>query len=273
MNFLKLTFGYLKKNFLFLSLYAILPTIFVGVLLHPFGLFEFISKYPNIIVKDYGSVINIIFNLNIWRILIALLGVLILCICMSMSFGQIESHMRSGKVNLKKSASFLNNNFMVIVVNVIIMAICIMLIEFLYANLVTLCHLCFSSLNSTPNIATIIIAILLACIAVVLQVQIVAIFLLNIPNMTTNGYPLKQALSNSVKILNKHNFAFMFAIILPFVVIIPLVCVLAGPYVCIANVVGVFILSVYIPSLVMTGYFSLSNTTRYDNRRYFNYNI
>ena len=271
MEFIKLTFSYIKKNFLILLLYAIIPTIFVGIILHPFALFEFLVKYPSLVVTNLGSLLGIMFNANIWHIILTLLGVLIICMLASICLGQIENHMRSGKINLKSSVSFLNNNFIVVTINVVILFLLMLLFEFIYCSFICLIHIIFSGLNSTPNTATIILAIIFASAIFVLFIQLASMMLLNIPNMTINGYPAKQAFSNSIKLLEKRNFKFMLSLLLPFVVIIPLVCLLKGKLIMLANSISVFILFMYIPPLIMTSYFELSNTQRYDNRKYYNY--
>ena len=271
MDFVKLTFSYIKKNFLFLMLYAIIPTIFIGVILKPFALFEFLVKYPSLVVTNLGSLLKVMFNVNIWHILLVLLGLLILCMAVSICLGQIENHMRSGKVNLKSSVSFLNNNLVVVAINIIILFVILMVLEFVYCSFMCLLHIIFNGLNSTPNVFTIILAIIFASVIFVLFLQISGMFLLNIPNMTINGYPAKQALSNSIKLLDKKNFKFILSLVLPFVVIIPLVCLLCKNLSILSNCIGVFILMMYIPPLVMTSYFELSNTQRYDNRKYYNY--
>ena len=230
MKYFKLTFDYLKKkNILYVLLFAVVPTIFIGALLRPFALFEFICNYPSMVVTGFGSIFNSLFSFTFLDVFLFILGIFIVSIFVSMMIGQLENHMRSGKINLKSSITFLNNNFLVVFVNLLILII-------------------------------------------LLFVQIAAIFLLNIPNMLINGYPAKQAFSNSLKLLNTNNFSFLLALILPFVIIIPLVCVFCSIAPVVANIIGVLILFIYIPVLVMTSYFSLSNTTRYDNRKYYNYN-
>ena len=272
MKFLKLSFDYIKKNFLLLLIFAIIPTIFFGFLLRPFNLFEFICDYSKINVKSFASLFNSLFSFNFWHILLVLLGLVILSICMAMCFGQIENHMRSGKKNLKNSPAFLNNNFLVVLVNLLIIFMLWFVLQFLYIAVVCLVHIIFSGLNNLPNLFCIIFAILLSAVVFVLFIQICAIFCLNIPNMIINGYPAKQAFSNSIKLLNKNNFSFLLSLLLPFVIIIPLTCLLSAKLMFIANMVGVLILCVYVPALTMTGYFELTNTNRYDNRKYYNYN-
>ena len=78
MKFLKLSFDYIKKNFLLLLIFAIIPTIFFGFLLRPFNLFEFICDYSKINVKSFASLFNSLFNFNFWHILLVLLGLIIL---------------------------------------------------------------------------------------------------------------------------------------------------------------------------------------------------
>ena len=272
MKFIKLSFSYLKKNFLYMALFAIVPTVFVGCLLRPFALFEFLNMYPSMRVENFGTIFNSIFKFSFLNIFLTLLGLIVISIFVSVAFGQLENHMRSGKINIKNSLKMVNNNFLVVFANILALFLIWFLLKFIFSGLMILIHLIFCGLNTTPYAICEIFAIFFSALAFVVFVQISAIFLLNIPNMLLNGYPAKQAFSSSIKLLNFNNFQFLLAMVLPFVVIIPLSSVLANNISILASIIGTFILSVYIPALVMTAYFELSNTSRYDNRKYYNYN-
>lgn len=272
MKFIKLTFSYLKKNFLYMFLLSIIPTIYFGFLLRPFSLFEFVNAYPTMIVNNFGTIFDFLFDVSVLNIFLTILGIIVLSTFVSIAVGQIQNHMRSGKVNLKNCPSYLNDNFIVSLVNILIMFAIWLLLRFIFSGIICSIHIIFLGMNSQPNIALEIVAIILASITFILFIQISAIFTLNIPNMLINGYPAKQAFSNSIKLLNANNFKFLISLILPFLVIIPLCSLLFNVSTLITNFIGVWILCMYVPVLTITTYFELTNTTRYDNRQYFNYN-
>ena len=273
MKFIKLSFSYLKKNFLYLLAFAVVPTVFIGILLKPFSLFHFVNIYPTLQITGFGSIFNALFQFSFVNILLTLLGLIILSVFVSIGIGNIENHMRSGKLNLKSTLKFINNNFLVVFVNILIIFASWFVLMFVYSGVLCLTHIIFSGINSFPSIFLIVFAIILASAVFVLFIEIIALFALNIPNMLINGYPAKQAFSNSIKLLNRKNFEFLFAMLVPFVVIIPLASIFASNLIIIPNIVGLLLILTYYPSLIMTGYFELSNTPRYDNRSYYNYNV
>ena len=142
MKYFKLTFDYLKKkNILYVLLFAVVPTIFIGALLRPFALFEFICNYPSMVVTGFGSIFNSLFSFTFLDVFLFILGIFIVSIFVSMMIGQLENHMRSGKINLKSSITFLNNNFLVVFVNLLILIILLFVLLFLYSAI-----MCFRSI-------------------------------------------------------------------------------------------------------------------------------
>lgn len=272
MKYIKLSFKYLFKNFLYVFLLALIPAVFLGSLTSPFKTFEFMTNYAGITVNSFGDIFTALFDLKVLPILLGLIGLVVLGIFFSLAIGQMENHMRSGKINYKSMFQYVNNNILVVLVNIFILLVIWFLLQFLLSAILFLLHLVISGLNNTPNVATIIIAVILCSAKFVLFIQIVSIMLINIPNMLISGYPIKQAISNSIKLLNKNNFQYLFSMILPFIIIIPLACVLKGNWCYLTNILGVLILFLHYSTLCMTSYFELSGTPRYDNRKYYNYN-
>ena len=271
MKYLKNSLSYLFKNFLYIFLLALVPTAFIGGLLSPFKTFEFASNYSNIAVNNFGDIFYGLIDFNWLSILFAFLGIIILAIFVSLTLGQMENHMRSGKLNKKNVFQYVNNNILVVAFNLLVLFAMWFVLQFLLSALLMLLHLAISGIGNTPNIANIIIAIVLCAVKFALFLQVSAIMFLTIPNMLISGYPTKQAISNSIKLLNKNNFQFLLSMLLPFVIIIPLACLLKGGLVYITNVFGVLIMFIYYTPLLMTSYFELSGISRYDNRKYYNY--
>lgn len=272
MKYIKLSFKYLFKNFLYIFLLAVIPAVFLGTLTSPFKIFEFMTNYKDITVNDFGSIFSGLFDVKFLPIFFGLIGLVILAIFVSLAIGQMENHMRSGKINYKSMFQYVNNNILVVLVNIFITLIIWFMLQFLLSAILFLLHLIISGLGNTPNVANIILAVLLCALKFVLFIQVVSIMLINIPNMLISGYPIKQAISNSIKLLNKNNFQFLLAMFLPFVIIIPLACLLKGGWCYLTDILGVLIIFLHYTTLCMTSYFELSGTPRYDNRKYYHYN-
>lgn len=271
MKYVKLSLGYVFKNFLYIFLLAIVPTAYFGGLLSPFKTFEFMTNYPKITVNNFGDIFYALIDFKILPIILLVLGIAVLSIFVSLAIGQMENHMRSGKLNYKNMYQYLNNNILVVITNLAIIFLVWFVLQFLLSGLIMLLHLVCSGIGSQPTAVNIVIAIVLCVIKFILFVGIASIMFLTIPNMLISGYPTKQAISNSIKLMNKNMFSFIFAMIVPFVFIIPLACLLKGSLVYITNIFGVLILFIYYTALSMTAYFDLSNINRYDNRKYYNY--
>lgn len=271
MKYLKNSLSYIFKNFLYIFLLALAPTAFIGGLLSPFKLFEFMTNYSGIVVNNFGDIFYSLVDFKILPIFLTILAIVVLAIFVSLTIGQMENHMRSGKLNYKGMSQYLNNNITVVVMNLSLILLIWFVLQFLLSAILMLLHLIISGIGNAPNVANIIVAIIFCAFKFALFLQLTAIVLLTIPNMLISGYPTKQAISNAIKILNKNNFKFLFAMLMPFVIIIPLACLLKGNLVYITNVFGTLILFMYYTALGMTSYFELSSIPRYDNRKYYNY--
>ncbi len=270
MKFIKLSFSYMFKNFLWIFLLSLIPAVFFGILMSPFKLFEFMNLYSSLPVVDFSTMFVALLNIGWLEFVLILLGMVLLSLFGSCVFGQMEKHMRSGKVKFNSLGNYVNNNILVVGANLFILLLLYIILIFLLSTILFLLHLIFSGLQSTPNLANTIIAFIFCSAIFVLFLEFVAIFLLNIPNMSINGYNARTSFSNSLKLLHKDNFMYMLAMLVPFVLIIPLVSLLTGTgFVWVANFVGTLFVIMYYSSLTMTAYFELSNTPRYDNRKYY----
>ena len=272
MRFIKLGSKYFVKNSWWLLLLWLVPSVFVGMLTGPFQIVEFINKYPTTVISGFGDIFKILMSISWQKVVFALIGVILISVFLSMSVGQMESHMRSGKLNFKEIFSYINNDILVVVINVIVIEIINLFLTFILGSVIFLFHLLLSGLSSVPSILTIVIAITLCCLMLLLYGFILTMFLINIPNMITNGYSFKEGVSSTAQLIGKNGFRLIVAYLLPYVVIIPFVSLLCKTNLLwIANVIGCWLMGAYYSSLTMTAYFELSDTNRYDNRKYYNY--
>ena len=134
-------------------------------------------------------------------------------------------------------------------------------------------HLIFSGLTNTPTVLNSVVTIMLASCYLVLLVFITFVFLINIPNMITNGYSLKEGLSSTMQLIGKNGYKLLISFLIPYVVFIPFVSLLVNTsFLWIANFVCTYLQYMIYSCMAMTSFFELSNTPRYDNRKYYNYN-
>ncbi len=272
MKYIKLGSGYFFKNSWWLLLVWLLPSIFVGLCTGPFQIIEFMNSYPKTIISNFGDIFNILMPLTWQRAIFVVLGIFLVSIFVSMAFGESESHMRSGKLGFKEIFSYVNNDILVSIVNIFIIEIIYIIFKFILGSILFLLHLLLSGLSSVATILNVILAIVLCVCVIVLFTLLASTFLINIPNMISNGYSLKESISSTFQLLSRSTFKLLLAYLMPFLFIIPVISLLSHTSVLwLGNILSFLFLGAYYSSLTMTSYFELSNTSRYDNRKYYNY--
>ena len=140
MKFIKQSFSYMIKNYLYIFLFCIIPVAFIGILNSPFKIIEFMNKYPTSLINNFGELFSLIFNLNWLDFVLGILGIVIFSLFLSIILGHMENHMRSGKNNFKNMHSYVNNNILVVLVNVFALVVAYLVLMFLLACLLFLFH-------------------------------------------------------------------------------------------------------------------------------------
>lgn len=272
MRFIKLGSKYFGKNCWWLLLIWLVPSIFIGWLTGPFQIVEFMNVYPNTVISGFGDIFKILMPISWQKTVFAVLGILLVSVFLSMSVGEIESHMRSGKLSFKEVFSYVNNDILVVLINILVIEIIYVLLTFVLGSVLFLFHLLISGLSSTASVLGVIIAIILCCAVLFIYAMCVGMFLINIPNMITNGYSFKEGVSSTAQLIGKSAFKLILAYLLPYVIVVPLVSLLCRTNVIwLANIICFWLTSTFYSCVTMTAYFELSDTNRYDNRKYYNY--
>lgn len=272
MKFLKLGAKYSIKNCWWLLLIWLLPSIFVGLCCGPYQIIQFMNTYPTTTIANFGDLFSILMPFNWQRIVFVLLGILLIAIFLSMAVGQTESHMRSGKLKFKEVFSYINNDILVVLINVVVLELIYIALTFIFGSVIFLFHLLISGLPNTPTVLCTIIAIVICCVIIFLYMLANVLIMINIPNMISNGYSLKEGIGSSTQLIGKNTYRLLFAFIVPYFVIIPAISLLCRTSVLwLGNILCFLLSAVYYSSLTMTSYFELSDTNRYDNRKYYNY--
>ncbi len=267
MKLFKDSWAYIYKNWWYLLLWALPVGVFAGILFEPFKSIKFIANFKNLTVNSFADIFNGLFNFSFKGVVFFLLAFVIISVAVSVILGFIENNMRSGKKDFKEILKYFNNNVIIVMVNLIIFVAIMFVIKFLLAALLFMFFILFSGLKSQPNVGTIILSCVLIVGSIVLSLQIFSVFIINIPNMIINGFNFKNALYSSMKYVNKTNFKMLLACILPFVLIFASVILTNGFW--LVNLILTMVLFVYYCALSMVAYFYVSDTARYDNRKYY----
>lgn len=272
MKFFKLSISYMFKNFLYLFLFSLIPAVFIGAILNPFKPVVFLVNYSSTPVINFGTILSGVFNFSWLNLLLGVIGFLITVVCVSAIFGQMENHMRSGKLNIKSTKNYVNNSILMVAVNLLILLVLWFVVLFVVSLLFFLFHLIFSGINNSPTVINTIIAIVLAVAGFLAYIFAFLIITINIPNMLFNGYPLKDSISNSIKMVNNEIYSLILSSIFPVIVIVPIISFTANTWALpFMNILGMLILIMFFTSQTMTSYFEITQTKRYDNRKYYNY--
>ena len=169
--------------------------------------------------------------------------------------------------------TYVNNDILVVLINIILLAVIYAVLTFLLGSISFLLHLIFSGLSNIPTVLNSVFTIILTCAFLALYVFITVVLLVNIPNMITNGYSLKEGISSTMQLIGKSGFKLWLSFLLPYVIFIPFVILLCDTgFVWIASIVCTYLQYMIYSSTAMTSFFELSGTPRYDNRKYYNYN-
>lgn len=273
MKFVKLGANYLFKNIWYIALIWILPSIFSGLCCGPFQVIEFMNNYGSTTISSFSDIFTILMPFTLQRILLSILSLILLSIFLSLSVGIMESHMRSGKLRFKEMFSYVNNDILVVLINLVVLAVIYLVLVFLLGSVLFLLHLLLSGLSNIPTILNVIFAIILCSGVMILFTLLSSLFLINIPNMISNGYSFKEGISSTAQLFSKSTFKLLCSYLIPYILIIPFVSLLAKTgTIWLANIICAFVINIYFSTITMTSYFELSDTPRYDNRKYYNYN-
>ena len=154
---------------------------------------------------------------------------------------------------------------------VIIFVVINFIVSFLCGTLIYLFHVIINGLNTTAGVGCMICAIIFFTLYFCVISFVGLALLINVPNMMINGYNFKQAISSTVNLLGKNFFALLFAYLVPYVIIIPLISIFNFSSIAlhIVSTICLIISIMYYSSFALTAFFDLSNLSRYDERKYF----
>lgn len=268
MKFIKLTLSYISKNFLYLTLMAIIPAVFFGLTLSPFQPIEFINGYSTTPVVNFGTIFSSIITFGWLELLLTIIALALIIIFVSAILGQMEQHLRSGKLNLAALKDHVNNNILIVSANIVALFIIAFILMFALSAILFLTHLLLSGLNSSPTVFNIIIANILLSAMLILYAVIASAVFINTANMIDNGGEFRYSFSESIKLTQKNTLQLTIAILAPYVVMSIFISLFyTSNLLPVINVIGVFIFIIYYSAFAITSYFELAKLDRYDKRK------
>lgn len=264
MEYVKNVLGYYFKNFLYLIIFAAAPAVFVGLLLKPFGIFEFAFEYRSLTLNNYGNFfINLFFG-NWWSVLYLFVGLVLIIIATSLMLGFIENHFRMGKPSLVNSFS-LNNNVLGVAKSTITLFLIMFVVEFLLSLLMLFVHFV-----SGGNAVAVVFNYVIAVAVCVLFGKMFNVFGYATIDMLINNVPLLVGLSNASRAMSvKNDKVWLIEVVGLFVcfLIIQVFALIDLTYV--GNIISIVLFMPLVCVNSMTLFFERNDLPRKDTLKYY----
>lgn len=271
MKILNETLKYISKNLIFVLAFAIIPACFIGGMLQPFSIINFIVDYKNLTISNFWDILVGLFSMNWMQVINWLFASIVLIIILSACLGNIENHFRSGKLNFGSSAGFINNNVLATTIYFLTYIASYLIYKFLLGLFIFILHIVFGKLGSNPSVVLYVFVCILAFIALSGFGLLFMYLMLGLIDTLNSGYSFRTSMSNAGELTRGKGLKLLLLVVIPFIIVIPLVVLgILFNFATVANIVSLILLFIYYPVLGYTSYYELSNITRYDNiKRYF----
>ena len=260
-NAVKYSFNNLKYTILF----ALLPAVFVGYFVQPFCLSNFLGSYPNLVVEGYTSVFNAFFNFKWQNIILTTLALVVIVFIMTLLFGYVERHMRTGKFSIADTKQIFNSNILVVGLYSLLIIVLYMVFMIVLSLILFCVHLLMSGANCLPTTANIVITYLISIVFFLTFFRLLMQIYLSIPETLTTGYSLSSCMREVGDSLGKNTFKVYVAYALPLVVHFPVLALTFGHW---THIIVTFVLMmfyiIYYVSLTYVVYFDIYNLPRKD---------
>ncbi len=271
MKTLRDTLTYMAKNLIFVLGFAVLPACFIGSLLNPFMIINFIIDYKNLTINNFADILSHLFGVNWVGVLNCTLAIILIVLIFSAFFGNMENHFKSGKLALSNTLNLINNTVLIVLAYVGIFLLGYVVLKFALALIVFIVHIVFGALGSTPGVALYVVNVVITVGVMIFSGYLLAYGLMALVDTIICGYSVGTSFSDANDLLNKKFYKVMVLVALPFLIVLPLVVLgKLFSFVVVANIVSLLILFMYYPVLAFTMYFEFSRLSRYDNiKRYY----
>ena len=256
---------YGTKNSIKAIIFAMIPALFVGLFVNPYCLSKFFAVYPDLKVTNYLSMFNAFFDFDWQNVVLIVLGCALVIFMLSIVFGLIERHMRTGKFSLSESSSMFNNNIMVVAIYFVVIILLYMFSVFIISLLTYCLHLLISGMGKVPTDVNIAVSFVFTAILFLVFFRIAMLLFLSIPETITTGYSMSNCINEVSVAMGKKSRSIYIAYILPMFLHFPLNILSYGLWW--NKLIGVLLLAFYIIyycSLTYIVYFDINNIERKD---------
>ncbi len=269
MSYSKMSFDFIRRNFLRSMGVMLIPTVLLGILLQPMNIVEIIVSIGKK-EETYHSFIDIYRKINgytgAWRFSFIVITIVLSIIFLSLLSGFIRQKMRYGLDSRGKWSmigSHLNDNFVPVLKYLLLLflsleVLAVLLSTFLYTTIKI-----FD--NALP------MCLILSFLFLLIELLFLAMSLLTVPNMTMKGFGLFKAFGHSVYSLNSKIIRVFFSIIWVAVLMcLPIVILIIFPFKGASILLALFsflfywTLASYIGVLVYVVYFDVEELERED---------
>ena len=268
---LRKVLSYYFKNILYMLLFAVIPAVFLGLLVHPFSIVEMLYNYPQMTSFSFADFFGAVYGLGAWGVLWFVLGFVVVVAFVSFLLGKIEWHFRTGKFDLSNhNARGLNNNLG----SISLVALLMLVLDFLL-NVVALLLMFFvhfiAGADGGVTLVGIIINWVIGVAGVLVEGCFTALFMFAGIDMIINGSPFTVAMSDAFNNWSRHKWGSVLTAVFPFVVAILLTVLgLWLNVIWLTNIVAILLLMPFVCVSGMIDFFAYFDIPRYDNRKYYN---
>ncbi len=264
MEYVKNVLGYYFKNFPYLVVFAIIPAVFVGMLLKPFGIFEFAFEYHNLTLNNYGDFFVNLFFGSWWSLFYLAIGLILVIIFTSLTLGFIESHFRMGKPSFTSTFS-LNNNVIGVAKATFALFVFAFVLEFLLSLLMLFVHFLCGG-NAVAIVFNYVIAIGLC----VLLGRMFNLFGYATIDMLINNAPLLVGLSNASRAVPLGSSKAWFIEVVGLLICFAIMQVFAFiNLACVGSIISILLFMPLVCVNSMTMFFERNDLARKDTLKYY----
>ena len=267
MSYSKMTLDYMRHNFLKSMAALFIPAVLMGLVIDPLSILDIIVSIGRK-ENTYNNFIDIFSKLNdftgVGRLVLILFLLLVTVIFVSVTSGYNRQRMRYGNDGkLKNIGEYLNDHFLPVAkyalfIFVSLEIVAILLSTFLYTAIKVL-------KNALPA------CIILSALFLLLELYLITLSLLAIPNMTMKGYGLFKSLAQSVNSLSAKSIKLFFAMLWVIILLmLPTALIIIFPFQNMKYVLKIFscifywVLISYLSVMTYIVYFDVEELERED---------
>ncbi len=262
MRFSRLALQYLRKNFWYLALATLVPSVIMGLLTEPCTNIQLFANFKPETMVTFGDVFFAVSELNWKSVVVGIFAVPIFSVFFSIVCGLESKHMRWGILSGEGLMKRVNNNFLpvfkLMLIFIFVMelyAVICALFTFLWVKVIQKTAVALA-LTITINV---LLFIVMLCAMVLLS--------LTLPIMSITGLNLRKAIAESITLLKGKFFRMLFAIVIPVIIPYVLMATLAAFGIIWRKIINIFlfvyIFSYYI-TLMYTTYLDIEDIDRED---------